>query len=66
MVLWDRLLNGRDFEQTPGDGKGQGSLVSMGLQRVQQTEQLNSSIHTEKYTCHKRTVGESSQFIISM
>ena len=27
MVGWRRQLNGHQFEQTPGDGKGQGSLV---------------------------------------
>ena len=37
-----------------------------GLAESNRTEQLNNSIHTEKYTCHKRTVDESSQFIISM
>ena len=27
MVGWHQRLNGREFEQTPGDGEGQGSLV---------------------------------------
>ena len=27
MVGWRHQLNGHQFEQTPGDGKGQGSLV---------------------------------------
>ena len=27
MVGWLHRLNGREFEQTPGDGEGQGSLV---------------------------------------
>ena len=27
MVGWCHLLNGHEFEQTPGDGEGQGSLV---------------------------------------
>ena len=27
MVGWNHRLNGHDFEQTPGDGEGQGSLV---------------------------------------
>ena len=27
MVGWHHRLNGREFEQVPGDGKGQGSLV---------------------------------------
>ena len=27
MVGWHRQLNGHEFEQTPGDGEGQGSLA---------------------------------------
>ena len=27
MVGWHHLLSGHEFEQTPGDGEGQGSLV---------------------------------------
>ena len=27
MVVWDHLLNGHDFEHTPGDSEGQGSLA---------------------------------------
>ena len=27
MVGWHHQLNGHEFEQTPGDGGGQGSLV---------------------------------------
>jgi len=27
MVGWHRRLNGHEFEQTPGDSEGQGSLV---------------------------------------
>ena len=27
MVGWHQLLNGHEFGQTPGDNKGQGSLV---------------------------------------
>ena len=27
IVGWHHRLNGHDFEQTPGDGEGQGSLV---------------------------------------
>ena len=32
MVGWHHWLKGPEFEQTPGVGEGQGSLVSMGLQ----------------------------------
>ena len=28
MVGWHTRLNGHEFEQAPGDGEGQGSLVS--------------------------------------
>ena len=34
MVGWHHRLNGREFEQTPGDGEGQGGLV---LQRINRT-----------------------------
>ena len=37
MVGWHHRLNGHEFEQDPGVGDGQGSLVllqSVGLQRV--------------------------------
>ena len=34
MVGWHHRLNGHELEQTLGDSGGQGSLVSMGLQRV--------------------------------
>ena len=27
MVGWHQRLNGREFEQVPGDGEGQGSLA---------------------------------------
>ena len=36
MVGWHHRLDGHEFEQTPGDGEGQGSLVFMGSQRVKQ------------------------------
>ena len=34
MVGWHHQLNGHEFEQTPGDSEGQGSLSSMVLQRA--------------------------------
>ena len=34
MVGWHHQLYRHEFEQAPGVGDGQGSLVSMGLQRV--------------------------------
>ena len=35
VVGWHHQLNGDEFEQTPGDSGGLGSLQSMGLQRVE-------------------------------
>ena len=47
MVGWHhRLLNGHGFEQTPGDGDGQGSLVCCspcGHKESDTTERLNSN-----------------------
>ena len=40
MVGWHHLLNGHEYEQTPGDSEGQGSLACcefMGSQRVRHT-----------------------------
>ena len=43
MVGWHHQFDGREFEQTPGDGEGQGSLVSCspwGRKELDTTEQL--------------------------
>ena len=45
MVAWHHCLNGHEFEQTPGDGEGQGSLASCspwGHKGSDTTEQLNN------------------------
>ena len=59
-------FNGHEFEQTPGDSKGQGSLVCCspwGLKELDTTEQLNnnwssgnldSPLNTN-YSCHLRS-----------
>ena len=47
MVGWHHWFNGHDFEQTPGDGEGQGSLLCYspwGCKESDTTEQLNSKI----------------------
>ena len=41
MVGWHHPLNGHEFEQTPGDGEGQGSLAC--CRRADTTEQLNKN-----------------------
>ena len=43
MVGWHHLMNRHEFEQTPGDGEGQGSLVCCspwGHKELDMTEQL--------------------------
>jgi len=50
MVGWHDWLNGHEFEQTLGDGEGQGSLaccIPWG-RRVRQTEQLNNNSKRSK------------------
>ena len=48
MVGWHHQLNGHEFEQTPGDSEGQGSLVTCSLWgcKVSATQQLNKR-HTK-------------------
>ena len=47
MVRWHHQLDGHEFEQTLGDGEGQGSLVcyreSWGHKELDPAEQLNSN-----------------------
>ena len=47
MVGWYHGLNGHEFEQTPRDGEGQGSLACSspwGHEELNMTEQLNDKI----------------------
>ena len=47
MVGWYHGLNGHEFEQTPGDSEGQGSLACYSLwvhKDSDTTEQLNTNI----------------------
>ena len=44
MVGWHQQLNGHEFEQTPGDDEGEGSLTCCspwGLKELDMTECLN-------------------------
>ena len=46
MVEWHHQFNGHEFEQVPGDGEGQGSLVCCspwGCKESDTTERLNSN-----------------------
>ena len=42
MVGWHHWFNGHEFEQTPGDGEGQGSLG--GCKESDTTEWLNNKV----------------------
>ena len=46
IVGWHHGLNGHEFEQAPGDGEGQGSLVCcspQGCKELDTTERLNNN-----------------------
>ena len=46
MVGWHHRLDGHEFEQAPGDGEGQGSLVCFspwGHKELDMTEQVNNN-----------------------
>ena len=46
MVEWHHQLNGHEFEQTPGDSEGQGSLVwcsPWGFKELDTAERLNNN-----------------------
>ena len=46
MVGWHHQLNGHEFEQAPGDGEGQGSLVCCspwGRKESDMSKQLNNN-----------------------
>ena len=52
MVGWPQQLNGHEFEQILGDGKGQGSLVycsPWGHKESDTTQQLNWEVLWKKY-----------------
>ena len=51
MVGWHQQLNGHEFEQTPGDGEGQGSLECFSpwnRKDMGMTEQLNNKTRSRK------------------
>ena len=50
MAGWNHQFNGHEFEQTPGDSEGQGSLAycsPWGHEESDMTEQLNGNSNTE-------------------
>ena len=53
MVGWHHRLNGPEFEQTPGDREGQGSLAHCspwGCKESDTTERLNNTNKNENIT----------------
>ena len=52
MVGWHHFLNGHEFEQTQGNGDGQGSLVCcspQGHKELDTTWQLNNNVYIYVY-----------------
>ena len=50
MIEWHHQFDGHEFEQAPGDGKGQGSLVcfsAWGRKESDMTERPNNSKRAE-------------------
>ena len=59
MVRWHHQFNGREFEQTPGDSEGQGSLAcyrSWGRKESNMTERLNNNDKYEKISAHDHSL----------
>ena len=49
MAGWHHQFNGHEFEQTPGDSEGQGSVLqSMGSQRVRHDLATEQPPHPKK------------------
>ena len=51
MVAWHHQFNGHEFEETPGDSKGQGSLACCspwGHKELGMTKQLNNRLEKGK------------------
>ena len=54
LIGWHHLLNGREFEQTPGDGEGQASLAfcsPWGCKESDRTEWLNNNSKAQDRKC---------------
>ena len=65
MVGWHHPLGGREFEQAPGDGKGQGSLGCCSPRHHKEsdtTEQLNSKNRKGLYMAIGSSLGCMEEF----
>ena len=68
MVGWHHRLNGHEFEQAPGVGDGQGSLVCCspwGHKESETTEQLNSNIITNVVLVPAKGLGDTYTCVLS-
>ena len=64
MVGWHHQLNGHEFEQTLGDGEGQGSLACCslwGCKELDMTWQLNNNKETESWSMVALPWGEGDR-----
>ena len=58
MIGWYHRLDGREFEQAPGDSEGQGSQVCcspQGRKELDTTEQLNNSMYDSNKSKYRNT-----------
>ena len=65
-IGWHHLLNGYEFEQTLGDGEGQGSLVCCsprGRKESDMTERLNNKMTEQKADQLQNFCGLSLKFL---
>ena len=65
-IGWHHLLNGYEFEQTLGDGEGQGSLVCCsprGRKESDMTERLNNKMIEQKADQLQNFCGLSLKFL---
>ena len=63
MVGWHHLFNGHEFEKTPGEGEGQGSLACCnpwGCKELNTTEQLNNNTINQGRIRESRAVKRDS------
>ena len=63
MVGWHHQLNGLEFEQTPGDGEGQGSLACYspwGCKELDITERLNSNTHRFNQSFRRKLIEDKN------
>ena len=51
MVGWHHQCNGHEFEQTPGDGEGQGSLVCCRTQGCKESDTIEALNNNNTSPC---------------